>query len=144
MPAVISVCISRQGGRGTEGALLLGAAGGGDRRKHSLNKEGESGEETKKEITLLPARDCVHTYYFSVLSLSILARSLTPPPMLTTLLQPFPLPVHYPSLIRESRKGASGTVFPVVPSLHSSIIFLAFVLFLFGGSHDTIIDIFIW
>jgi hypothetical protein len=109
-------------------------------------KKESQGEETEKEMTFLSARVCVHTYYFSVLSVSISARSLTPPPCSP----PFRCPSPSQSITqvwsekKKSREGASGTVVPVALSLHSSIIFLAFVLFLFGGSHDIIIDIFIW
>lgn len=79
MPAVISVCISRQGEaqRGRCSALQRG--GGGDKGKHSLNKEGEPGRGDRKRNNASPCKR-LNTYYFSAASMSISARFLTPSP----------------------------------------------------------------
>lgn len=57
-----------QAGRGTEGTLL-GAAGGGDRRKHSWNKEGESGRgDRKRNNNASPwKRLCAHLLFLSAI-----------------------------------------------------------------------------
>lgn len=134
-----------QAGRGREGTLLS-AAGGGDRRRHRLNKEGESGRgDRKRKNASLCKGLLAHLLFLSAICVYFCSGSNPSPPAQhpsAALPPPSPLPKFYQR--KKSRKGTSGTVVPVVPSLHSSIIFLAFVLYLFGGSHDIIIDIFIW